>query len=58
MIDHHEERRTLTVLKRELRIHLDHYGIGCAMMDHEVKQRARIEIDSILREIDNLRREP
>lgn len=53
----YEEARGMPVLRRELRIHLDHYGIGCEMNDHEVKRRARIEIDSILREIDNLRRE-
>jgi len=52
-----EERRGLPKLKKELRIHLEHYGIGCDMNDDDVKRRARIEIRSIEREIDNLRRE-
>lgn len=47
----HKERRGMPVLRRELRIHLDHYAIGRAMNDREVERRARIEIDSIEREI-------
>lgn len=45
------EQRGMPTLRRELRIHLDHYAIGCAMDDHEVKRRATIEIESIEREI-------
>lgn len=47
----HEQQRGMPVLRRELRIHLDHYVIGRAMHDHEVERRARVEIDSIEREI-------
>lgn len=47
----YEEARGMPVLKRELRIHLDHYAIGREMNDREVERRARIEIRSIEREI-------
>ena len=51
----HAPQRGMTTLKKELRIHLDYYGIGREMNDREVQRRARIEIDSIEREIMRLR---